>query len=106
MAAVVGVHGIAQQYTGPRRLASTWLPSRQDGVHFAGGELAADDFAMACYGKLVIGDDVRGGDHDPACTRHTSQTHHGPLASRSHGQLPRLPDTSPRGIRARRAGYR
>lgn len=52
MAAVVGVHGIAQQYKGPHHLASTWLPSLQDGVHFAGGELTADDFAMAFYGNL------------------------------------------------------
>ena len=52
MAAVVGVHGIAQQYKGPHHLASTWLPSLQDGVHFAGGELAAGDFAMAFYGNM------------------------------------------------------
>lgn len=52
MVAVVGVHGIAQQYKGPNHLAATWLPSLQDGVHFAGGELSPTDFAMAFYGNL------------------------------------------------------
>jgi PGAP1-like protein len=52
MVAVVGVHGIAQQYKGPHHLVATWLPSLQDGVHFAGGKLAAANFAMAFYGNL------------------------------------------------------
>ncbi|GGK60952.1 hypothetical protein [Ornithinimicrobium pekingense] len=52
MAAVVGVHGIAQQYKGPHHLASTWLPSLQDGVHFAGGALEPADFTMAFYGNM------------------------------------------------------
>jgi hypothetical protein len=52
MAKVVGVHGIAQEYRGPHVLASQWLPALQDGVKFAGGSLAADDFAMAYYGDM------------------------------------------------------
>lgn len=52
MAAVVGVHGIAQQYKGPNHLASTWAPSLRDGVGFAGGSLDPDDVAIAFYGNM------------------------------------------------------
>ena len=64
MAAVVGVHGIAQQYKGPSELAAAWLPSLQDGVHFAGSELRAD-FAMAFYGNMFRGNGTMAGGFPP-----------------------------------------
>jgi hypothetical protein len=65
MAAVVGVHGIAQQYRGPKVLESQWLPSLQDGVSFAGSNLAADDFVMAFYGNMFRQSGTMGGDFPP-----------------------------------------
>lgn len=52
MAAVVGVHGIAQQRKGPQVLLTEWGPAMRDGVSLAGGNLADGRLACAFYGAL------------------------------------------------------
>ena len=51
MAAVVVVHGVGQQYLGPRSLHIGIAAALLDGVDLAGGpRLAADDVGVAFYG--------------------------------------------------------
>lgn len=51
MAAIVVVHGVGQQYLGPRSLHTGVAAALTDGVGLAGGpRLAADDVGMAFYG--------------------------------------------------------
>jgi hypothetical protein len=54
MAAVVGVHGIAQELKGSRVLAAGWLPAMLDGIANAGVEPPTDQgtLRMAYYGTL------------------------------------------------------
>ncbi|MFD8724427.1 hypothetical protein ACFV2H_42345 [Streptomyces sp. NPDC059629] len=51
MAAIVVVHGIGKQYTGPRSLHGGIAPALLDGVQLAGGpQLAPEDVEIAFYG--------------------------------------------------------
>lgn len=53
MAAIVAVHGIGQQVTGPASLAAVWVPALRDGMTVAGvSPVAADDMCVAFYGDL------------------------------------------------------
>lgn len=54
MARVVGIHGIAQQYRGPKTLTADWAAALQDGMTIAGGadQLAQDDLGIVFYGEL------------------------------------------------------
>ena len=53
MALVVGVHGIAQQQTGPHQLASQWRLALADGIQLAAGSLvSAPPVEVAFYGHL------------------------------------------------------
>jgi hypothetical protein len=50
---VVGIHGIAQDYSGPYSTESDWFPALQDGLKIAGEPLiSGGDFAMVFYGDL------------------------------------------------------
>ena len=54
MARLVAVHGINNTYSGPRIMASEWVPALLDGVDLGGspGLLDRDDIACAFYGDL------------------------------------------------------
>jgi hypothetical protein len=52
MAAVVGVHGIAQQYKAPEVLTAEWEPPMRGGVTLAGGAFPAGSLACAFYGSI------------------------------------------------------
>jgi hypothetical protein len=52
MAAVVVVHGIAQQFRGAHTLRERLLPALCDGVALAGGEIDGTDVGFAAYGAL------------------------------------------------------
>ncbi|MEU4253211.1 hypothetical protein AB0F15_38025 [Amycolatopsis sp. NPDC026612] len=56
MAAIVGVHGIGQQYRGESTMHKDWLPALQDGVRRAGVSIEPDDLRCAFYGDLFRGE--------------------------------------------------
>lgn len=53
MTRIVGIHGIAQQVTGPEVLRATWAPALRDGVTLAGLEPSGEtDLEIVFYGDL------------------------------------------------------
>jgi len=57
MAAIVGIHGIAQQFAGGYQLGSVWFDAVRDGLTAAGCRaraeaLAPDDVRVAFFGNL------------------------------------------------------
>jgi pimeloyl-ACP methyl ester carboxylesterase len=52
VAAVVGVHGIAQQVKGESVLHAEWFAPMVDGVRFAGGDLTPGDLCCVSYGQV------------------------------------------------------
>jgi hypothetical protein len=67
MARVVLVHGINNTFSGPRVMASTWVPALLDGIDLAGGgkgELGADDITCLSYGSVFRGPERFLGDAD------------------------------------------
>jgi hypothetical protein len=70
MAAVVGVHGIAQQFGGGYQLGSVWFNALRDGLAAAGyrskaDALAADDLRVAFFGALFRPPGALGGQEPP-----------------------------------------
>lgn len=50
---VVGIHGIAHEYSGANSTGSQWLPALQDRLERAGvAPINSEDFAMVFYGDL------------------------------------------------------
>src|SRR5262245_44244312 len=56
MAAIVGVHGIAQQFRGGYTLGSVWFDSLRDGLAAAGYRPVADGLAPADLRVAFFGD--------------------------------------------------
>ena len=54
MARIAAVHGINNTYSGPRSMASEWIPALLDGVDLSGSSslLSSDDIACVFYGDL------------------------------------------------------
>jgi hypothetical protein len=56
MAAIVGVHGMAQQYRGGSMLTSVWVDGVKDGLTAAGHRAVADDLATSDVRVAFFGD--------------------------------------------------
>lgn len=70
MSLVVGVHGIAQQYTGSNTLSGVWLPALKDGLEAAGYKRLGDslqdaDLGVAFFGSLFRPHGVMGAGYAP-----------------------------------------
>nr|WP_295876584.1 alpha/beta hydrolase [uncultured Chitinophaga sp.] len=61
MAKIVGIHGIAQTYTGAATLAQTWYNALLDGFHVSNyPPVSSDNFEMVFYGDIFRRTGYRG----------------------------------------------
>lgn len=70
MPAIVGIHGIAQQYTGGNELRAQWLPALKDGLTVAGHREVSDalrdeDLRVSFFGNLFRPKGAMGTDFPP-----------------------------------------